>query len=105
MTTTIDLNEERLQAFLDRAFADLAASYGGVMVSLGDRLGLYWPSRGRAPHTSAELAERAAVPSATSASGSAARSRQPTSTTTLKPRPSSCRPSTRRCSRTRTARC
>ena len=32
MTTTIDLNEEKLQAFLERAFADLAACYGGVMV-------------------------------------------------------------------------
>ena len=48
MTTTIDLNEERLRAFLDRAFADLAASYGGVMVSLGDRLGLYRALAGRA---------------------------------------------------------
>jgi SAM-dependent methyltransferase len=59
MTTTIDLNEERLQAFLDRAFADLAASYGGVMVSLGDRLGLYRALAGAGPLTSAELAERA----------------------------------------------
>ena len=58
MTTTIDLNEERLQAFLDRAFADLAASYGGVMVSLGDRLGLYRALAGAGPLTSAELAER-----------------------------------------------
>ena len=49
MTTTIDLNEERLQAFLDRAFADLAASYGGVMVSLGDRLGLYRALAGAGP--------------------------------------------------------
>ena len=40
MTTTIDLDEVKLQAFLERAFADLAACYGGVTVSLGDRLGL-----------------------------------------------------------------
>jgi SAM-dependent methyltransferase len=59
MTTTIDLNEERLQAFLDRAFTDLAACYGGVMVSLGDRLGLYRALAGAGPLTSAELAERA----------------------------------------------
>ena len=59
MTTTIDLNEEKLQAFLERAFADLAACYGGVMVSLGDRLGLYRSLAGAGPLTSAELARRA----------------------------------------------
>jgi SAM-dependent methyltransferase len=59
MPTTIDLNEEKLQAFLERAFADLAACYGGVMVSLGDRLGLYRALDGAGPLTSAELAERA----------------------------------------------
>ena len=59
MTTTIDLNEEKVEAFLDRAFTDLAACYGGVMVSLGDRLGLYRALDGAGPITSAELAERA----------------------------------------------
>jgi SAM-dependent methyltransferase len=57
--TTLALNEEKLQAFLDRAFTDLAASYGGVMVSLGDKLGLYRALAGAGPLTSAELAERA----------------------------------------------
>jgi SAM-dependent methyltransferase len=57
--TTIALNEEKLQAFLDRAFTDLAACYGGVMVSLGDRLGLYRALAGAGPLTSAELAKRA----------------------------------------------
>jgi SAM-dependent methyltransferase len=57
--TTIALNEEKLQAFLDRAFTDLAACYGGVMVSLGDKLGLYRALAGAGPLTSAELAERA----------------------------------------------
>jgi SAM-dependent methyltransferase len=59
MTTTIDMNEEKLQAFLERAFTDLAACYGGVMVSLGDKLGLYRALAGAGPLTSAELAERA----------------------------------------------
>jgi SAM-dependent methyltransferase len=59
MTTTIELDEEKLEAFLERAFTDLAASYGGVMVSLGDRLGLYRSLAGAGPLTSAELAERA----------------------------------------------
>jgi len=57
--TTIDLNEEKLQSFLERAFADLAACYGGVMVSLGDKLGLYRALAGAGPLTSAELAQRA----------------------------------------------
>jgi SAM-dependent methyltransferase len=56
--TTIALNEDKLQAFLDRAFTDLAACYGGVMVSLGDRLGLYRALAAAGPLTSAELAER-----------------------------------------------
>jgi SAM-dependent methyltransferase len=59
MTTTTNLNQEKLEAFLDRAFTDLAASYGGVMVSLGDRLGLYRTLAGAGPLTSAELAQRA----------------------------------------------
>ena len=57
--TTIDLNEDKLQSFLERAFADLAACYGGVMVSLGDKLGLYRALAGAGPLTSAELAQRA----------------------------------------------
>jgi SAM-dependent methyltransferase len=57
--TTIALNEDKLKAFLDRAFTDLAASYGGVMVSLGDKLGLYRALAGAGPLTSADLAERA----------------------------------------------
>ena len=59
MTTTIDLDEQKLEAFVERAFTDLAACYGGVMVSLGDRLGLYRSLAGAGPLTSAELAERA----------------------------------------------
>jgi SAM-dependent methyltransferase len=57
--TTIELNQEKLQAFIELAFGDLAASYGGVMVSLGDKLGLYRALAGAGPLTSAELAERA----------------------------------------------
>ncbi len=57
--TTIALNEDKLQAFLDRAVTDLAACYGGVMVSLGDKLGLYRALAGAGPLTSADLAERA----------------------------------------------
>ena len=40
------------EAFLERAFADLAGSYGGVMVSIGHRLGLYRALAGRGPLSS-----------------------------------------------------
>src|SRR3712207_4316251 len=58
MATTA-LNQEKVQAFGGRPFTDLAACYGGVMASLGDRLGLYRAMAGAGPLTSAELAERA----------------------------------------------
>ncbi len=45
-------------SFLDRALADLAASYGGVMVSTGHRLGLYRALAGEGPLSSVELAAR-----------------------------------------------
>ena len=46
------------EAFLERAFADLAACYGGVMVSTGHKLGLYRALAGRGPLSSVELAAR-----------------------------------------------
>ena len=58
MTQTIEINEERLEAFGDQVLGDLAACYGGVMVSLGDKLGLYEALRGAGPLNSDEVAER-----------------------------------------------
>ena len=46
------------QAFLERALADLAASYAGVMVSTGHKLGLYRALAGQGPFSSFELAAR-----------------------------------------------
>ncbi|HSM14164.1 MAG TPA: methyltransferase domain-containing protein, partial [Thermoanaerobaculia bacterium] len=46
-------------SFLARAVGDLSAGYGGVMVSLGHRLGLYRAMAGAGPLSSAELAARA----------------------------------------------
>ena len=46
------------EAFVERALADLAASYGGVMVSVGHRLGLYQALAGQGPVSSDELAAR-----------------------------------------------
>lgn len=49
--------ERSTEAFVERAFADLAGSYGGVMVSTGHKLGLYRALAGQ-PLTSLELAAR-----------------------------------------------
>jgi hypothetical protein len=46
------------EAFAERALADLAASYGGVMVSVGHKLGLYRALAGRGPVSPHELAAR-----------------------------------------------
>src|SRR5262245_53268207 len=50
--------ERTTEAFVGRAVADLAASYGGVMVSVGHKLGLYRALAGRGPVSSVELAAR-----------------------------------------------
>jgi SAM-dependent methyltransferase len=52
------VQERTTEAFLERAFADLAACYGGVMVSIGDKLGLYRALAGQGPVSSFELASR-----------------------------------------------
>ncbi|MBC7881444.1 MAG: class I SAM-dependent methyltransferase [Anaerolineae bacterium] len=52
------LNEQKLHQFLDRVVGDLAAGYGGVMVSLGHKLGLYKAMSGAGPLSSTELAHR-----------------------------------------------
>jgi hypothetical protein len=43
-----------MEAFVERALGDLAASYGGVMVSIGHKLGLYRALAGRGPVSSFE---------------------------------------------------
>lgn len=52
------VQERTTEAFLERAFGDLAACYGGVMVSIGDKLGLYRALAGQGPTSSHELAAR-----------------------------------------------
>jgi SAM-dependent methyltransferase len=52
------VQERTPEAFVDRAFADLAACYGGVMVSIGHKLGLYRALAGQGPLSSHELAAR-----------------------------------------------
>jgi SAM-dependent methyltransferase len=53
------IDPAKLDAFLARAVGDLSAGYGGVMVSLGNRLGLYRAMAGAGPLSSHELASRA----------------------------------------------
>jgi SAM-dependent methyltransferase len=52
------IDQTRLQAFLARAVGDLSAGYGGVMVSLGSKLGLYKAMWGAGPISAGELARR-----------------------------------------------
>jgi SAM-dependent methyltransferase len=49
----------KLDALVGRAVADISACYGGVMISLGSRLGLYKAMAGAGPLTARELAARA----------------------------------------------
>jgi SAM-dependent methyltransferase len=49
----------KLDKIVTRAIGDLSAGYGGVMVSLGNRLGLYKAMAEAGPLTSRELASRA----------------------------------------------
>ncbi|MBY3559833.1 class I SAM-dependent methyltransferase [Rhizobium laguerreae] len=56
-TKTID--SAKLETLVGRVVSDLSAGYGGVMVSLGHRLGLYKAMADRGPLTSREIASRA----------------------------------------------
>ncbi|MGK6314103.1 class I SAM-dependent methyltransferase [Neorhizobium sp. DT-125] len=53
------IDSAKLDALLARAFQDLSAGYGGVMISLGNRLGLYKAMAGAGPLTTREIATRA----------------------------------------------
>ena len=52
------INPVKLESFVNRAIGDLASAYGGVMVSLGSKLGLYKAMDGAGPISSKELAAR-----------------------------------------------
>lgn len=53
------IDRTKLESFVARAVADLSAGYGGVMVSLGSKLGLYKAMANAGPIGSAALAARA----------------------------------------------
>lgn len=53
------IDQSKLESFVNRAVGDLSSAYGGVMVSLGSKLGLYKAMAGAGPLSTAEIAERA----------------------------------------------
>ena len=53
------IDRTKLDSFVMRAVGDLSAGYGGVMVSLGAKLGLYKAMAGAGPLSATELAARA----------------------------------------------
>lgn len=52
------IDPSKLEAFVNRAVGDIASAYGGVMVSLGHKLGLYKALAGAGPLAAEELARR-----------------------------------------------
>ena len=53
------VNEQKLSEFVEKAVTDLAAGYGGVMIGLGHKLGLYKAMAGAGPLSPGEVAKRA----------------------------------------------
>jgi SAM-dependent methyltransferase len=53
------IDPAKLEALIGRAIGDLSAGYGGVMLSLGHRLGLFKAMAGAGPLSARELAGRA----------------------------------------------
>ncbi len=54
----MNIDSRKLETVLNTAVSDLSAGYGGVMISLGDKLGLYRAMAGAGPLSSAEVARR-----------------------------------------------
>src|SRR5688572_24053367 len=53
------INPAKLDAFMGRVISDISAGYGGIMISLGYKLGLYKAMAGAGPLSARELAARA----------------------------------------------
>ena len=54
----MNIDSQKLDRLLDAAVGDLSAGYGGVMISLGHKLGLYRAMAGAGPLSAAEVARR-----------------------------------------------
>jgi SAM-dependent methyltransferase len=61
MSTTVPIDEARLEMFMGQVVTDMAAAISAPLVLLGEQLGLYRAMAGAGPLTSAEVAERADV--------------------------------------------
>ena len=59
MDAPVTLDQAKLESFVMRAVGDIASAYGGAMVSLGSKLGLYKAMAGAGPISARELAARA----------------------------------------------
>ena len=57
-TETNPIDEARLEAFVGQAVTDMGAAISGLLLHIGDRLGLYKAMAGAGPITSATLAAR-----------------------------------------------
>lgn len=55
----MQMDEGKLNGFLERVVGDLSAGYAGVMTTLGHKLGLYKAMAGRGPLSSHEVADKA----------------------------------------------
>lgn len=55
----MNIDQDKLQALVGMAVGELSASNGGVMISIGHKLGLYKAMAGAGPLSSANLAKRA----------------------------------------------
>jgi 2-polyprenyl-3-methyl-5-hydroxy-6-metoxy-1,4-benzoquinol methylase len=55
---TSPINPTKLESFVMQCLGDLAGAYGGVMVSVGSKLGLYKAMAGAGPISSRELAAK-----------------------------------------------
>src|SRR6478609_10754738 len=59
MTTTIPaIDEAKLETFVGQAVLDMGAAISGLLLHIGDRLGLYKAMAGAGPITSVDLAQR-----------------------------------------------
>jgi hypothetical protein len=52
------VDQQKLDALVGRLIGEISAGYGGVMVGLGDKLGLYRAMAGAGPLSSQEVANR-----------------------------------------------
>jgi SAM-dependent methyltransferase len=57
-TETNPIDEARLEAFVGQAVTDMGAAISGLLLHIGDRLGLYRAMAGAGPMTAAQLAAR-----------------------------------------------